>query len=690
MGVKLISHVNGDGDLIEAWLKYYLRLGVDRFHLIVHGSPEQNERLLEIKVSYPISIEDMYEGPFESDQKKKRLDAVLARNPDQWVVLVDSDEFVEFPYGDILETVRILSHAKANVMAAPMLQRLTKDGSLETPSFIDDPFQVLPLCSATLYRKMGIKADIFKFPLFFCAHGTCVMEEGNHHPPLGSEPRSVGILGVTHHFKFRRTVSGRLQNMILSEHPWRHESVQFREYLDTHSNRLPLDDSFVYSREELFRRRLLRRLPLQESGSQKLAMHADGGPERITEFSEECASHSANGGESYVSSVSTGRRIMFVLPKTTGFGRLERGLFTVLRGLNGSIQSSLIACLDGEAISEVMDGDLRTKTAVKSVAEPKSLANWIRFIRRSRPDIIVFCYSSLNAFRWQGPFAALLGGVRRRVSIQYLIALPASPSAEGNSLADRLRRLISRRARHMFKVGFTRRVFHKTICVADAVRNSLVRDYQFPIQKTITIHQGVSTSAFAPCKHTGDVVRDRFDVDAEDFLLVCVARLIDANGVDIVLNAVSRAVRQGVRCKCIVVGDGPLRGELQKQANSLGMTGYLFFEGFQRDVRPYLQAASALILTCHIAGLPLSILEAMACGVPCIVTDVGGIVEAVKDRVNGLVVSPGSLDETESAILYLATHPRECAEMARKARETVCQGFNADKQMGEMANAILN
>ena len=69
---------------------------------------------------------------------------LLARNIDQWVLLVDSDEFVECPYGDIPETVRMLSVANANLMAAPMLQRLTKDGSLETPSVIEDPFQMFP------------------------------------------------------------------------------------------------------------------------------------------------------------------------------------------------------------------------------------------------------------------------------------------------------------------------------------------------------------------------------------------------------------------------------------------------------------------------------------------------------------------------------------------------------------------
>jgi len=65
---------------------------------VVHGTPEDNHRLLAIKDSYPITIEDTYGGPFLGEEKKSRLDAVLARNTGGWIVLVDSDEFVEFPY----------------------------------------------------------------------------------------------------------------------------------------------------------------------------------------------------------------------------------------------------------------------------------------------------------------------------------------------------------------------------------------------------------------------------------------------------------------------------------------------------------------------------------------------------------------------------------------------------------------
>ncbi len=265
MSLKLLSHVNADGDLIEAWLKYYLRLGVTRFYLVVHGGREQNSRLFAIKDSYPITIESTYDGPFLGEHKKSHLDAVLARHTEQWLVLVDSDEFVEFPYRDIPKTIQKLNFEGATVMAAPMLQRIKIDGELETPPMIDDPFEVMPLCSDDLYQRMGVDACILKYPLFFCGSNTRLKEEGNHNPPQGSERRTSAMRGVTHHFKFRRTVSERLDRRINSAYLWRHESVQLREYLDSHSNRLPVEGSFLYSRRELFRRGFLRKLSLRNN-----------------------------------------------------------------------------------------------------------------------------------------------------------------------------------------------------------------------------------------------------------------------------------------------------------------------------------------------------------------------------------------------------------------------------------------
>src|SRR5208283_4031706 len=124
------------------------------------------------------------------------------------------------------------------------------------------------------------------------------------------------------HFKFRRTVSQRLERRINSAYLWRHESVQFREYLESHSNRVPLEGAFVYSREELFRRRLLKELPSSIPGGEK--SDARSLVEKHEETVTAPESHVKAKEKSRPQLVHADKKIMFVLPKTTEFGGLER------------------------------------------------------------------------------------------------------------------------------------------------------------------------------------------------------------------------------------------------------------------------------------------------------------------------------------------------------------------------------
>jgi glycosyltransferase involved in cell wall biosynthesis len=702
MSLRLFSQVNADSDLMEAWLKYYLRLGVDCFHLVVHGRPEDNEKLFAIKELYPITIEDIYQGPFpapisvdgkHTTEKKQRLDALLARYTGQWVLLADSDEFVEFPYQDIPETIRKLESANANLMPAPMLQRLKIDGSLDSPPMIEDPFQIFPLCSADLYRRMGVKAEIFKFPLFYCERGTELVEEGNHYPPLGLEPRAAGAGGVTHHFKFRRCLSARLEKRINSPHLWRNDSLGFREYLDSHSDRLPLEGAFFYSREELFKRRLLRQLSAPKSGCRK--SHG----QCIAEDQKNPSAASASDATALSRNVkpqalprTTGKRIVFVLPKASEFGGPERHLLDLLRRLPEQLLPPTVVCLGQDVITARMDPDHQGEVVVKCVKEPQSLRDWLRIIRENKPDIVVFPYSRIGAFPWQASVAAVLAGVPRRISVQHLIPPPLPPAVQGKSPRALLRRFIGRQARKALKVKISARISsslsNTTVCVSNAVRDALVKMYGFAPHKTVVVVNGVSSSAFAPSKMIGEAVRARLDIDPDEFVLVSVARLVEEKGIDILIRAVSKVVRQGVPCKCIILGDGPLREKLQQKVNFEGLWDHVFLEGFQQDVRPYLQASSAFILTSHLEGLPISVLEAMACGLPCIVTNVGGSAEAVKDQVTGLVIPPASAEAAADAILYLATNPDKRAEMASKAREVASQSFDIEARIAELTSVI--
>jgi glycosyltransferase involved in cell wall biosynthesis len=383
------------------------------------------------------------------------------------------------------------------------------------------------------------------------------------------------------------------------------------------------------------------------------------------------------------------RKIVQFVTKTNQYSGAERHLLELLRRVHEPGVQLSILCLGDDVFSQRLDSD--QSVHVKTHRQvPSSLWDWVRLFSAPQPDVVVFIHSWLWCFPTIASVGAWLAGIGKLYSIQHLIAPSVPPKVEGRSIRDVLRRLIGRRARHTLTSMVRPNLVDKTICVSDAVRESLVRDYRFPPDRTLTIHNGVSLSEFVPSESDGFAVRSRLGLRPEEFVLVCIARLTEHKGIDILLQAVAWVLRDGIPCKCIIVGDGPLKDQLLEQVRELGLRSHVFIEGFQKDVRPYLHASSAFILTSHIEGFPLSILEAMACGLPCIVTDVGGNAEAITHQVHGLIVPPGSVDAVASAISYLANHPQERAQMARAARTRVCEAFDIENAMAEIRRVMLS
>jgi hypothetical protein len=263
MTFRLISHVNRDDDLIEAWIRYYMRLGVSSFHLIAHGGYDQNRALYDLLDRYPITIVDQYSTEFDPYEKRDRLAWGLAKLQSGWVVLVDSDEFIELPYRSLSATVRVMEWLRADSLQAPMLQRFAWDG-LDVDGG-SRPFEAYPWCSTDLYAKLGQpQAVIDKYPLFSLTRRTWLKSGGNHYPPNGLGSRLAPMLGVTHHFKWRPGVQNRMATRADSSHPYRGESQQYIKYLGEAGWRLPTDGAFRYSRAALVQRGLLTRPTLAD------------------------------------------------------------------------------------------------------------------------------------------------------------------------------------------------------------------------------------------------------------------------------------------------------------------------------------------------------------------------------------------------------------------------------------------
>ncbi|MCX5673855.1 MAG: glycosyltransferase family 4 protein [Planctomycetota bacterium] len=166
-------------------------------------------------------------------------------------------------------------------------------------------------------------------------------------------------------------------------------------------------------------------------------------------------------------------------------------------------------------------------------------------------------------------------------------------------------------------------------------------------------------------------------MDKEQFLptagvasidLILVGRLSDVKGIDLFLHTVRRVANTMPNIKAVVVGDGPLRSDLEQLARDLGIDCCVRFVGFQPQVSDWLRKSKVFMLTSRSEGLSLALMEAMMCGLPAVVPNVGDLGDLVEDGVNGYLVSERSAEAFAAPVLWLLADDRKYAAFSRAAR----------------------
>jgi len=157
------------------------------------------------------------------------------------------------------------------------------------------------------------------------------------------------------------------------------------------------------------------------------------------------------------------------------------------------------------------------------------------------------------------------------------------------------------------------------------------------------------------------------DQTADGEGVVFIGRLVDDKGVDVLLRAMA-----DIDERLVIVGDGPQRASLEQLAEEVGVEAEFVGEVAPGSVTDYLLNAKVFVLPSVIGeGLPNAVLEAMAAGVPVVVTDTGGVADTVDHEETGLVVEPGDVAELRSQLRHLLTQDDTRAEMGRQAREFI-------------------
>jgi glycosyltransferase involved in cell wall biosynthesis len=243
----------------------------------------------------------------------------------------------------------------------------------------------------------------------------------------------------------------------------------------------------------------------------------------------------------------------------------------------------------------------------------------VRLLRRERPDIL---HASSSKAGVLGRLAAWVAGVPIRIFTVHGWAFSAYSGLAGSAYrwADRL-------ARPLTTV---------TICVSENERAAGIRARTCSAERTVVIRNAAPLDGASRARH-----------DGARPLLVAVGRLKAPKDFVTLVRAL-RLLRPGF--EALIVGDGPDRPTLESEIRRLHLEDRVRLTGERHDVPDLLAAADVFVLSSESEGLPVSVLEAMATGLPVVASRVGGLPELIVDGETGLLVEPRDPDALAAAL----------------------------------------
>lgn len=349
-------------------------------------------------------------------------------------------------------------------------------------------------------------------------------------------------------------------------------------------------------------------------------------------------------------------------------GGAENGVVNVVNRLDQRLfTTSVYVFKTGCAFESRLRKDVRLVHVPKRAGnDPMAVLRLALLLRRDRPHIVhTHTWSTLV----EGVLAAKLAGV------------PIIVHGEHGTLRKQWRPQI-----------YTQRIFWGcadiVLAVSESLKQHLVREVGFPAERIIAIQNGVDTDRFRPNKERA-AQREALGWPAGDFIIGSVGRLVPIKNHATLLRAVARVLSQVPQLTLALVGDGPLDGELKTLADELGIGDRISFLGYRDDVPNLLNAMDVLVLPSLREGMPNAVLEAMACGLPVIASEVGGASEILRDGENGFLVRPTDIEQLSQYLYQLALSPERRRAMGAAGRRYVEREFKMEYMVNKYTNLYL-
>jgi glycosyltransferase involved in cell wall biosynthesis len=264
--------------------------------------------------------------------------------------------------------------------------------------------------------------------------------------------------------------------------------------------------------------------------------------------------------------------------------------------------------------------------------------------------------------------------------IHRLTGIPYSFTAHGSDIHREKRMLSEKVAEARFVVPISE--FNRKVILEACSANGAGAD------KLVVIHCGVDSRFFQP-----PATSNGSHLTNKELNLLCIGTLHEVKGQAFLLEACRLLKEMGYPFSCRFVGDGPDKAALAAQAANAGLDGSVHFLGrrTREEIVRLIQEADVLVAPSVASqdgrreGIPVVLMEAMACKLPVVASRLSGIPELVKDGKTGLLVPPGDAEALAEALAYLYKQPEKRQQLGQAGRERILQTFDLHKNAAELA-----
>lgn len=209
------------------------------------------------------------------------------------------------------------------------------------------------------------------------------------------------------------------------------------------------------------------------------------------------------------------------------------------------------------------------------------------------------------------------------------------------------------------------------IAVASKHAGHLIRHERFPADRVFMIPNGVDCSRFVPDVDRRAWLRRSLDLPLDSQVVVIVAALREEKNHSQFIEAACNVIAQTPKAHFVIVGDGPERSRIESEIAGAGLVSHFHLLGSRQDTPAILAGSDVFCLTSKNEANPVSILEALACGIPVVSPNVGSIAETVLPEKTGVLTRPLDAEDTASGILRLLRDPERANELGMNGRRLV-------------------